>query len=364
MRCAAFYRYVNYAQPAVFLYHCFIRINIMKAIYSILLCVTTSAHSWAQDTFSIVGLDSLTREVGGAGASCVDLNMAGFSDASFISQLFPDTGAINTQASYLPANQDNARARMRAGNSPAQIINWLQTNDIAGDASIRQYGVVGFSGQQPSVAAHTGTNALNYKNHITGHINGFYYSIQGNILLGPQVLSNMENNFRNTQGDLACRLMAALQGANMVGADTRCSANNTSSLFSFLKVSKPTDAYGNPSLSLGVITADGDKKEPIDSLQKLFNQARSCHATSMNALNDKPDLVWAVYPNPATNQLLIRTESQAELPLTIIDMLGRNVLSSVCFGPTSLVDISILEDGLYFIQLGNRLPKTFVKCKS
>lgn len=333
----------------------------MKAIYSILVCVTLSVQVSAQDTFSIVGLDSLTREVGGAGASCVDLNQAGISDPTFICQLLSDTGAINTQASYLQGNQTNARARMRAGNTPAQIISWLIANDVAADPSVRQYGIVGFSGQQPSAAAHTGTNAVNYKNHITGHINGFYYSIQGNILLGPQVLSNMENNFRNTQGDLACRLMAALQGAKMVGADTRCSANNTSSLFSFLKVSKRNDPYANPSLNLGVITNDGDKREPIDSLQKLFNQLRSCNAASVHDMSKSQDLAWALYPNPASDQLLIRTEALVKLTVTISDMLGRKVLNTTCFGNTLSIDVSSLEEGLYWIRLGDLSPRAFVK---
>ncbi|HQW25226.1 MAG TPA: hypothetical protein PLV75_04695, partial [Saprospiraceae bacterium] len=59
----------------------------------------------AQDTFSIVAADSTTREVGSAGASCVDLFAAGLADPSFLGQLLPDTGAINTQAFYLPTNQ-------------------------------------------------------------------------------------------------------------------------------------------------------------------------------------------------------------------------------------------------------------------
>ena len=161
----------------------------------------------AQDTFSIVAADSTTREVGSAGASCVDLFAAGFSDDSFLGDLLPDTGAINTQAFYLPANQQLARTRMRTGEVPVQIINWLAKHDAEGNPTIRQYGIVGFTNNNVSAAGYTGTNCNNYKNHITGNINGINYSIQGNILLGQQVIDSMEAKFRSTQANLACRLM-------------------------------------------------------------------------------------------------------------------------------------------------------------
>ncbi len=70
----------------------------------------------------------------------------------------------------------------------------------------------------PRSAAYTGQNCVNYKNHITGR----NYSIQGNILLGQQILDSMEARFLRAEGELACRLMEALQGAKVVGADTRC----------------------------------------------------------------------------------------------------------------------------------------------
>jgi hypothetical protein len=86
-----------------------------------------SIPAYSQDTFSIVAVDSVTGEVGSAGASCVDLFNKGFSDDSFLGELFPGVGAINSQAYYLPANQANARARMQAGDSPSEIIDWFKT---------------------------------------------------------------------------------------------------------------------------------------------------------------------------------------------------------------------------------------------
>ena len=84
----------------------------------------------AQDTFSIVALDSNTGEVGSAGASCVDLFQTPFSNDDFLGELFPGVGAINSQAYYLGTNQNNAATRMNLGDTPSQIIEWLVANDV------------------------------------------------------------------------------------------------------------------------------------------------------------------------------------------------------------------------------------------
>ena len=221
----------------------------------------------SQDTFSIVAVDTVTGEVGSAGASCVSPAAFGL-PVDFLGVLFPGVGAINCQAYYLPQNQANATDRMLAGDSPQEIIDWLVANDVQNNPTLRQYGVVRIIGDESFSAAHTGTNSDDYKSHRTGAT----YSIQGNILLGPEILDSMEYKFLNTEGDLAYKIMAAMQGANVVGADSRCTVNGTSSLFAFLKVAQPNDVFGSPSLVLGVDLADNIGSEPIDSLQNLFNQ--------------------------------------------------------------------------------------------
>lgn len=312
----------------------------------------------SQDTFSIVAADSTTREVGSAGASCVDLFSAGFSDPSFLGDLLPDTGAMNTQAFYLPQNQNNARARMRAGDTPTEIINWLAKHDAGGDPTVRQYGVAGFSGDEALSAGYTGSSCIDYKNHITGTINGISYSIQGNILLGQEILDSMEYNFIHATGDLSCRLMAALQGARVTGADTRCTPDGTSSLFAFLKVAQPSDPYGQPSLKLGVRTHDNSRIEPIDSLQVLFDAVHSCAATGLENIDEQ---MLHLYPNPASDELLVNTE----YPLTgyafeIFDTAGRINIEGIFSSHRSSIDISKLGPGVYYIRIGS-FKGSFVK---
>ena len=197
-------------------------------IVSFAICFTPSYNS--QDTFSIVAVNSITGEVGSAGASCVDLFQTIFNEDGFLGQLIPNVGAINTQAYYIPANQINATNRMNLGETPSEIISWLVANDVQSLPQLRQYGIAAIINGSPQTSAHTGASTDDYKNHTIGP----NYAIQGNILLGQEVLDSMEARFLNASGDLACKLMAALQGANIIGADTRCNSNGTSSLFAFV----------------------------------------------------------------------------------------------------------------------------------
>lgn len=322
----------------------------MKWIFS-LFCATMAALAIApaQDTFSIVAADSSTREVGSAGASCVDLFSTSFTD-DFLGDLLPDTGAINTQASYLAANQRNARTRMRAGDTPSQIITFLSTTDAAGNPNIRQYGVAGFTGGITSSAGYTGSGCLDYKNHITGSINGIYYSIQGNILSGQSVLDSMEARFRRADGDLACRLMAALQGANTVGADTRCASNGTSSLFAFVKVAQPTDAYGSPSFLVSVRTHNGAGIEPIDSLQIKFDAVHGCGPLAVDPVLE-PEI--GIFPRPASDWIMVNTGQTVPLAGMVTEMTGRQLLVMDLTSGSTRVDVSGLPAGLYILRLSD-----------
>jgi uncharacterized Ntn-hydrolase superfamily protein len=307
----------------------------------------------AQDTFSVVAADSTTREVGSAGASCVDLFAAGFSNIGFLGDLLPDTGAINTQAAYITGNQNNARKRMRSGDTPAQIVSWLSANDASFDPTVRQYGIVGFNGNIVSAAGYTGFNCLEYKNHITGSIDGIHYSIQGNILLGQEILDSMEYRFRNATGDLACRLMAALQGAKVIGADTRCAPNNSSTLFAFLKVAQPSDKYGSPSFSIGVRTRSGTQIEPVDSLQKLFNVQHNCIVNTTNELS--PGEYLKIYPNPSNGKISILFKDiqlyKNPMVLSFINILGEKVLDVNLKTSNMVIDLSEYGRGIFIYQL-------------
>lgn len=326
----------------------------MKPIFRIIviICFLCSAiFVRSQDTFSIVAIDTVSGEVGSAGASCVELNNFGL-PPDFLGVLFPGIGAINTQAYYLTQNQNNATARMNAGDTPQEIIDWLVANDVQGNPTVRQYGVVRIIGGQGYSAAHTGTNTDDYK----GHRIGPNYAIQGNILWGPEILDSMEANFISTGGSLAHKLMAALQGANVAGADSRCFDNGTSSLFAFLKVAQPDDVFGNPSLVLGVDFLDNTGIEPIDSLQGLFDEAFPPVGVKEVERN-----YLKVFPNPANNEVYFELENGVDenaFILNIFDSKGSKVFQNAKLEKRNTITKSAIGDGnLYFYQLLDKSNK-------
>ncbi|MDL1893845.1 DUF1028 domain-containing protein [Sphingobacteriales bacterium CHB3] len=235
----------------------------MRTLIVLLFVLLAAMPAYTQDTFSIVAVDTATGEIGSAGASCVGaINGVG---AFILSDVLEGIGAIHTQASYLETNQLAARQRMLAGDSPQQIVNYMVANDAQGNPTIRQYGVVDLRRRGES-AAYTGVNCTNYKNHATGP----GYAVQGNILSGQVIIDTMRNTFLRTPGSLADRLMATLEAAKIIGADTRCAVRNTSSQSGFIKVVRIGD--GSVPYLQKVVPTTSIGVDPINLLRTQFNQ--------------------------------------------------------------------------------------------
>ena len=257
-------------------------------------------QSFLMATFSIVAVDTTTGEVGSAGGSCI-------AGSIIISDIHPGVGAIHTQSYYLPANQNYASSLMDEGYSPEDIIALLEENDVQNNPSIRQYGVVDlYSGNNygmlyeyecseienaiwdgtpnsgelgectdPTMArsaSFTGNNCSNWK----GHINGINYAIQGNILLSADILVGIEDGFVNKNGSLDQKLMAALQGAKVPGADTRCLDEGISTLSAFIRVAKfydNNDYYMDINVNsvIPYYNETGIWIDPVDTLQTLYD---------------------------------------------------------------------------------------------
>ena len=250
-----------------------------KTLYTLKICIIIILLSYtpqinAQHTFSIVAVDPVTGEMGSAGATCLDIDdLGGEEGALVINDIILGIGVINTQAAWHPANQAAARVRMEAGDNPQEILDWLFANDPApGNNQSRQYGIVdliGGSGGTPRSVGFTGTQNGGVANHIVGP----NYAIQGNILISQDVLDDMETEFLNATGTLADRLMASLQGAKRIGAQTSCTNNQTSSKSAFLRVAKVEDLfsnYGHLTVDLNVSKTDF-AEDPIDVLQDTYD---------------------------------------------------------------------------------------------
>jgi len=305
----------------------------------------------AQDTFSICAWDSVTGQVGSAGATCITSASVG---VSIISDVHPGVGVIHTQAYYLAPNQNNAKYWMNLGWTPQQIIDSLVAHDAQGTPQKRQYGIVDMVHKQ--TAQYTGTACDNYKNHI----HGLYYSIQGNTLSflgdttkGQHILDSIEAGFLNTPGTLACRLMGALQRAKLPAADVRCAPYNISTFSAILRIANPTDPVNSLYLNLYVNTYPPNAPaymDPIDSLQKLFDQWGGCAASYVPSPSKQGGL--QIFPLPVSTLLHVRAEGVTTFSsVKLFDLLGNLVkVTSLKDEKEVSIDVSKLPAGVYILK--------------
>jgi uncharacterized Ntn-hydrolase superfamily protein len=318
-----------------------------KKFFYLILIVLFPFFTSAQDTFSIIAVDTITGEIGGAGASCIDESSIQ-GGVLIINDIIPARGGIHTQSYWNATNQQNAHNRMMEGLSPQEIIDWLITHDAQNNPGIRQYGIVDFDPSgNPRSAGFTGASCFNYKNHVLGR----NYAIQGNILLGQQILDSMEARFLNTEGTLAEKLMAALQGAKVPGADTRCLDEGTSSLSAFIRVVQPDNTPGNfwcdllvPSVPYGV--------EPIDSLQVLFDQWVIW--TSVKGEKFVQPNRAHVFPNPANSEIRFEIPKKADvqqLSLQLLTINGELITEFQYKDQPVVVNTSGYSSGIYLFKV-------------
>ena len=316
----------------------------MKITALIFLFLFITVTTKAQDTFSITAVDPVTGLVGSAGASCI-------AGSIILSDVHPNRGVIHTQASYNATNQQVARNLMNLGFTPQQIIDSVVARDS--NPFIRQYGITDFVGSNIRTAGYTGVNCTNYKNHMLGP----NFTVQGNILLGQQILDSMYSRFMNTNGTLAEKLMAALQGAKVIGADTRCQPVR-SSISAFIRVAKPTDPQNGPYwLDLNVQTVPSPK-DPIDSLQVLFNQWQTTGISNNQGIYPEEYSLNQNYPNPfnPVTNISFDIAKLSGVKLAVYDVTGSEVavLADNMFhrGRYSVnFDASGLASGIYIYRL-------------
>jgi uncharacterized Ntn-hydrolase superfamily protein len=164
-------------------------------------------------TFSILGFDPATGEVGGAVQSRV------FSVGNGVLWAEADVGVAATQAIVDVSYGPKSLSLLRAGMTPTAIIKAILDSDPDPRPSDwtkegRQFAVMDAKG---NYAAYTGPKATTW----AGNKGGKYCTAQGNILAGEAVVNGMVEAFEKTEGHLSMRLMAALDGGQASGGDKR-----------------------------------------------------------------------------------------------------------------------------------------------
>jgi uncharacterized Ntn-hydrolase superfamily protein len=164
-------------------------------------------------TFSILGFDAATGEIGGAVQSRV------FSVGNGVLWAEAAVGVVATQAIVDVSYGPKGLALLRAGMSPDAIIKaiWESDPDPRPENWTkhgRQFAVIDAQGK---TAVFTGPKASSW----AGHKQGKFSTAQGNILAGESVVTDMVKAFEATAGHLSMRLMAALDAGQAAGGDTR-----------------------------------------------------------------------------------------------------------------------------------------------
>src|SRR3954451_21180152 len=149
-------------------------------------------------TYSIVALDPETGELGAA------VQSHWFSVGSLCTWARPGVGAVATQSVVEPAHGPHALDRLAAGEpADAALRALLEADELA---AVRQVGVVDARG---GVAVSTGADCI----PCAGDAAGAHWSCQANMMERDTVPGAMSAAFERAAGDLAARLLAALQGA-------------------------------------------------------------------------------------------------------------------------------------------------------
>lgn len=228
---------------------------------------------WPLHTFSIVARDPKTGEMGVAAQShafCVG-SLASWAEAG--------VGAVATQATVEASYGPKGLELMRLGKSATQALKELIAADS--DEAVRQVAMVDTKGE---VAVHTGKRCIECAEHKTGE----GYSVQANMMLNDNVPSMMAEAFERVRGDLADRMMMALEAAQEAGGDIR---GKQSAAMIVVKA----QSSGKPWVGRVVDLRVDDHSEPLSELRRLLDVRRSiAHKIAGNDALERNDVETAM----------------------------------------------------------------------
>lgn len=181
------------------------RLILVLAILTLVFSQKTSSMR-PISTYSIVALDETTGELG------VAVQSHWFSVGFLVPWAKAGVGAVATQSFVKVDYGPDGLQLMESGITAVDALKTLTSKDD-GEA-VRQVGMIDIKG---NVAAHTGSRCIKY----AGHIVGKNYSVQANMMANGTVPKAMAVAFEKTKGDLADRMMAALEAAEAEGGDIR-----------------------------------------------------------------------------------------------------------------------------------------------
>ncbi len=204
-------------------------------------------------TFSVIGRDAATGDLGIAVASCI------LAVGRAVPSVRPGVGVVAVQARSRWGLGGSLLTGLAEGASPHDLVR--RAAHSAEDAD-RQIAVLDPAGR---VAADTGRGSM----PVTGHLLGEGFSVQGNMLAAEDVLPAMADTFAAHAGSpLPDRLLAALAAGQDRGGDLR---GKQSAALLVVSGSAATDEDDGVRTDLRV----DDSGDPVAQLRMLRNLQRA-----------------------------------------------------------------------------------------
>ena len=206
-------------------------------------------------TYSIVAYDEKTGQLG------VAVQSHWFSVGTVVPWAKAGVGAVATQSIAEPSYGSNGLALMGKGIPADEALQSLLAKDSG--ENVRQIGMIDAQG---NVGVHTGARCIRYAGHKTGK----YYSVQANIMEKSTVPDAMAKAFEDAKGDLAERMLVALEAAEQEGGDLR----GRQSAAILVVSGEPTgDSWKDRIVDIQI----GDHEDPLAELRRLLNISKAYH---------------------------------------------------------------------------------------
>jgi uncharacterized Ntn-hydrolase superfamily protein len=201
----------------------------------------------AQATFSIVARDPETGDLG------VAVQSHYFSVGPIVPWAEPGVGAVATQSLVEVSYGPKGLQMMSSGKGAKQALAELLSQDQ--NREVRQVAMIDARGE---VAAHTGKKCI----PAAGDHVGDQYSVQANLMSNERIWPAMAKAYETTTGDLATRLLAALEAGQKAGGDIR---GQQSAAIVIVKGKRSNKPWQDRIMDLRV----EDNPHPIAELQRL-----------------------------------------------------------------------------------------------
>jgi uncharacterized Ntn-hydrolase superfamily protein len=204
-------------------------------------------------TFSLCAIDPATGQ-SGAGVT---------TRVPFVGRAVPHVragvGAVCTQASTVVEYGPRGLDLIAKGVEPQAVLTQLMADDQLRES--RQVGVIDMKGRS---AAHTGKQNGNW----AGSRQGLNYTVQANIMVGPEVVEAIATTFEASEGTgmpLAERMILAMEAGQAKGGDRRWGNLQSAAI----KIADPNDSgRGGDHIALAIEV--GEHAEPVAEMKRIY----------------------------------------------------------------------------------------------